>query len=123
MFICLWISRIRCCCCYFSFNILCHFTLGFFLADRKFNINVILKNPPFYAIIISVIFLYFKIKLPVLYENTTFLLMYATIFLILMSLGIALTRFKVFSFKKAYFINWKSYIRSILVLININILI
>ena len=27
--------------------------------------------------------------------------MYATIFLILMSLGIALTRFKVFSFKKA----------------------
>jgi predicted permease len=81
--------------------ILCHFTLGIFLADRKFNINVILKNPPFYAIIISVIFLYFKIELPVFVENTTFLLMYATIFLILMSLGIALTRFKVFSFKKA----------------------
>ena len=34
-------------------------------------------------------------------ENTTFLLMYATIFLILMSLGIALTRLKVFSFNKA----------------------
>ena len=42
--------------------ILCHFTLGVFLADRKFNINVILKNPPFYAIIISVIFLYFEIE-------------------------------------------------------------
>jgi predicted permease len=81
--------------------ILCHFTLGIFLADRKFNINVILKNPPFYAIIISVIFLYFKIETPTFVENTTFLLMYATIFLILMSLGIALTRFKVFSFKKA----------------------
>ena len=81
--------------------VLCHFTLGVFLADRKFNINVILKNPPFYAIIISVILLYFKIELPVFVENTTFLLMYATIFLILMSLGIALTRFKVFSFKKA----------------------
>ena len=81
--------------------ILCHFTLGVFLADRKFNINVILKNPPFYAIIISVFLLYFKIELPVFIENTTFLLMYATIFLILMSLGIALTRFKVFSFKKA----------------------
>jgi predicted permease len=80
--------------------ILCHFTLGIFLADRKFNINVILKNPPFYAIIISVIFLYFKIELPVFVENTTFLLMYATIFLILMSLGIALTRFKVFSFNR-----------------------
>ena len=81
--------------------ILCHFTLGVFLADRKFNINVVLKNPPFYAIIISVIFLYFKIETPTFVENTTFLLMYATIFLILMSLGIALTRFKVFSFKKA----------------------
>jgi predicted permease len=81
--------------------ILCHFTLGIFLADRKFNINVILKNPPFYAIIISVIFLYFEIEMPTFVENTTFLLMYATIFLILMSLGIALTRFKVFSFNKA----------------------
>jgi len=81
--------------------IVCHFTLGVFLADRKFNINIILKNPPFYAVIISVILLYFKIKLPVFIENTTFLLMYATIFLILMSLGIALTRLKVFSVKKA----------------------
>jgi len=81
--------------------ILCHFTLGVFLADRKFNINVILKNPPFYSIIISVVLLYYKIELPTFIANTTFLLMYATIFLILMSLGIALTRFKVFSFKKA----------------------
>ena len=81
--------------------ILSHFTLGVFLADRKFDITVILKNPPFYTIIISVIFLYFKIELPTFVENTTFLLMYATIFLILMSLGIALTRFKIFSFKKA----------------------
>jgi predicted permease len=82
--------------------ILCHFTLGIFLADRKFNINVILKNPPFYAIIVSVFLLYFKIEVPTFVENTTFLLMYATIFLILMSLGIALTRLKVFSFKKAF---------------------
>jgi len=82
--------------------VLCHFTLGIFLADRKFDINVIVKNPPFYAIIISVIFLYFKIELPNFIENTTFLLMYATIFLILMTLGIALTRLKVFSFKKAF---------------------
>jgi len=82
--------------------ILCHFTLGVFLADRKFDLSVILKNPPFYAIIISIFFLYFRIELPIFVENTTFLLMYATIFLILMSLGIALTRFKVFSFKKAF---------------------
>jgi len=81
--------------------ILCHFTLGVFLADRRFSFNVIIKSPPFYAIIIAVILLYFRIELPVFIENTTFLLMYATIFLILMSLGIALTRLKVFSVNKA----------------------
>tara|TARA_B100001057_G_scaffold498149_1_gene604295 strand:- start:921 stop:1823 length:903 start_codon:yes stop_codon:yes gene_type:complete len=81
--------------------ILSHFTLGVFLADRRFNINVILKSPAFYTIIISVFLLYYDIQTPIFIENTTFLLMYATIFLILMSLGIALTRFKVFSFKKA----------------------
>ena len=82
--------------------ILCHFTLGVFLADRKFSIKVIIKNPPFYAIIISVFMIYFEIQLPKFIESTTFLLMYATIFLILMSLGIALTRLKIFSFKKAF---------------------
>ena len=81
--------------------ILCHFTLGVFLADRKFSLQVILKSPPFYAIIIAVFLLYYDYELPGYIENSTFLLMYATIFLILMSLGIALTRLKVFSFNKA----------------------
>jgi malate permease and related proteins len=81
--------------------ILCHFTLGVFLADRKFNFEVISKSPAFYSVIIAVILLYYKIELPVFIENTSFLLMYATIFLILMSLGIALTRLRVFSLKKA----------------------
>ena len=83
--------------------ILCHFTLGVFLADRRFSFDIILKSPPFYAILISIILLYYEIKLPVFIENTTFMLMYATIFLILMSLGIALTRLKIFSFNKALF--------------------
>ncbi len=81
--------------------ILCHFTLGVFLADRKFNFEIILKSPAFYSVIIAVILLYFNIELPIFIENTTLLLTYATIFLILMSLGIALTRLKVFSLKKA----------------------
>ncbi len=83
--------------------ILCHFTLGVFLADRKFSIDVIIKSPPFYAIILSVSLLYYDLRIPAFVENTTFLLMYATIFLILMSLGIALTRLKVFSLNKAIF--------------------
>ena len=84
-----------------SLIILCHFTLGVFLADRKFNLNVILKNPPFYSIIFSAIMLFYGIKMPVFVVNTTEWLMYVTIFLILMSLGIALTRLKVFSLTNA----------------------
>jgi len=84
-----------------SVVILFHFTIGVFLADRKFNANLIFKTPAFYGILVSVIFLYFKIDPPEFLINTTMLLSYATIFLVLMSLGIALTRLKVFSFKKA----------------------
>jgi len=84
-----------------SIIILFHFTVGVFLADRKFNLNIILKNPPFYAIIFSALVLYNDITLPTVVINTTEWLMFATIFLILMSLGIALIRLKVFSFYKA----------------------
>ena len=83
-----------------SVIILFHFTLGVFLAKKKFSFDILIKSPPVYAIIVSVIFLYFKIKTPIFLENTTFLLTYATIFLVLMSLGIALTRFK-FSLKNS----------------------
>ena len=84
-----------------SLVILFHFTLGVCLASKKFSLELILKSPPFYAVIISVLFLYFKIEPPVFVVNLTMMLTYAAIFLILMSLGIALTRFKVFSFKPA----------------------
>ena len=40
-----------------SVIILFHFTLGVFLANKKFSLNVVIKSPPVYAIIISVIFL------------------------------------------------------------------
>ena len=83
-----------------SVIILFHFTLGVFLAKKKFSFDILVKSPPVYAIIISVLFLYFEIKTPIFLENTTFLLTYATIFLVLMSLGIALTRFK-FSLKNS----------------------
>tara|TARA_B100000886_G_scaffold61668_2_gene38203 strand:+ start:1160 stop:2056 length:897 start_codon:yes stop_codon:yes gene_type:complete len=81
-----------------SVIILFHFTLGVFLAKKSFSIDVVIKSPPVYAIIISVLFLYYQIETPLFLENTTFLLTYATIFLVLMSLGIALTRLK-FSLK------------------------
>ena len=84
-----------------SLIILFHFTVGVFLASKKFNFEIILKSPAFYSVLLSVLILYFQIPVPNFIVNTTMLLTYATIFLILMSLGIALTRLKVFSFNKA----------------------
>ena len=84
-----------------SLIILFHFTLGVFLASKKFTINVIMKSPAFYSILIALFFIYYEIDMPNFIVNTTMLLTYATIFLILMSLGIALTRLKVFSFNTA----------------------
>ena len=81
-----------------SLIILLHFTLGVFLADRKFDFNILIKNPPFYAIIFSVTFIYFDLEMPKAIVNLTELLTYTAIVLILMSLGIALTKLKIFSF-------------------------
>ena len=84
-----------------SVIILLHFTLGVLLAKKSFSLDILIKNVPIYAIIASVIFLYFKWDVPGYIENTTFLLTYTTIFLVLMSLGIALSRFQVVSWTKA----------------------
>ena len=84
-----------------SVIILLHFTLGVLLAKKSFSLEILIKNMPIYGIIVSVIFLYFEWDVPGYLENTTFLLTYATIFLVLMSLGIALSRLKVVSWTHA----------------------
>jgi len=84
-----------------SVIILFHFTIGVFLANKKFSFDIVFKNAPTYGILISVLFLYFNWEVPKFLENTTFLLTYATIFLVLMSLGVALTRLKVKSWNDA----------------------
>ena len=84
-----------------SVIILLHFTLGVLLAKKSLSLEILIKNMPIYGIIVSVIFLYFEWDVPGYLENTTFLLTYATIFLVLMSLGIALSRLKVVSWTHA----------------------
>ena len=85
-----------------SLVIFFHFTINVFLASKKFSLKLLLQSPPVYAIIISIIFIYYEIDTPVFLVNTTMITAYTAIFLILMSLGIALTRLKVFSFKSAF---------------------
>lgn len=81
--------------------IMSHFTIGIFLASKKISFKVLLKSPPVYGVIIAVGFLYFEIQPPKFLENTALLLAYCTITLILMSLGIALTKLKVISLTNA----------------------
>ena len=84
-----------------SVIILFHFTIGIFLASKKFSLSILIKNGPVYGIIAAVMFLYFDWDVPGYLENTTFLLTYTTIFLVLMALGVALTRLKVVSWTHA----------------------
>ena len=84
-----------------SVIILLHFTVGVLLAKKSFSLEILIKNVPIYGIIAAVLFLYFEWDVPGFLENTTFLLTYTTIFLVLMSLGIALSRFKVISWTHA----------------------
>ena len=84
-----------------SVVILLHFTLGVLLAKKSFSLEILIKNVPIYSILVAVIFLYFQWDVPGYIENTTFLLTYTTIFLVLMSLGIALSRLKVVSWTHA----------------------
>ncbi len=84
-----------------SVIILFHFTIGILLASKKFSLSILIKNGPIYGIIAAVLFLYFDWDVPGYLENTTFLLTYTTIFLVLMALGVALTRLKIVSWTHA----------------------
>ena len=77
-----------------------HFSVNILLASKKFSIKPLLNCYPVYALLISLLFVYFEIPSPKFLENATFLIGYSTIFLVLMSLGVALSRLKVFSFKE-----------------------
>ena len=73
---------------------LLHFTVGVFIANKKLNFKPLFESIPMYMILISGAMLYFKIEPPQFIVNTTMLLAYSTIFLILTSLGIALSTLK-----------------------------
>ena len=79
-----------------------HFSVNILLASKKFSIKPLLNCIPVYALLVSLLFVYFEIPAPKFLENATFLIGYSTIFLVLMSLGVALSKLKVFSFKETF---------------------
>jgi hypothetical protein len=84
-----------------SVIVVLHFSLNILLASRKFSLRPLVNCVSIYALIISLFFVYFKIPIPNFIENATFLISYSTIFLVLMSLGVALSNLKIFSFKES----------------------
>jgi len=84
-----------------SVIIVFHFTLNILLASKKFSFKPLINCVSIYALIISLFFVYFKIPIPNFIENATFLISYSTIFLVLMSLGVALSNLKIISFKES----------------------
>ena len=88
-----------------SMVMILHFTVNIFLAKGKFSLAPLLKSIPLYVICIAGIFLYFKIPVPKFISNTTMLLGYTTIVLVLSSLGIALSSLKTISVKKTLIIS------------------
>ena len=83
-----------------------HFTINILLASRKFSFKPLINCVPIYALIISLFFVYFKIPSPKFLVNATFLISYSTIFLVLMSLGVALSKLKILSFKESLFFSF-----------------
>ena len=77
-----------------------HFSVNILLSSKKFSIKPLLNCVPVYALLVSLLFVYFDIPSPKFLENATFLIGYSTIFLVLMSLGVPLSKLKVFSFKE-----------------------
>jgi malate permease and related proteins len=77
-----------------------HFSINILLASKKFSLKPLIKCIPVYALLVSLFFVYYEIPAPIFLENATFLIGYSTIFLVLMSLGIALSKLKVFYFKE-----------------------
>jgi len=77
---------------------LLHFTVGIFIASKKFSLKPLLNSVPMYVLFISGFILFYEIKPPTFLVNTTMLLGYSTIFLILTSLGIALSTLKTKNF-------------------------
>ena len=84
-----------------SIILILHFTLNILLSSKKFSIEPLVKCVSVYALIFTLFFVYYKIPVPTFLENATYLIGYSTIFLVLMSLGIALSKLKVFNLKES----------------------
>ena len=89
---------------YFMINTVFGFTIGVMITSGKLSFRELLKNPTFYSVLITLLFLFMGIKPWTWVQNTTKLLGNFTIPLMLIAMGVSLARFEITSVKRSLLI-------------------
>ncbi len=89
---------------YFMINTVFGFTIGVMITSGKLSFRELLKNPTFYSVLITLLFLFVGIKPWTWVQNTTKLLGNFTIPLMLIAMGVSLARFEITSVKRSLLI-------------------
>ena len=89
---------------YFMINTVFGFTIGVMITSGKLSFRELLKNPTFYSVLITLLFLFADIKPWTWVQNTTKLLGNFTIPLMLIAMGVSLARFEITSVKRSLLI-------------------
>jgi predicted permease len=86
---------------YFTLMAVGQFTIGQWLVSGRASVGLALREPIIYAVGAAILFMWLGAEPPIWVANTVELLGGASIPLLLLSLGVALARFRVRSFKPA----------------------
>ncbi|MEY4642804.1 MAG: hypothetical protein RLZZ227_2798 [Pseudomonadota bacterium] len=90
---------------YFMVNTVFGFTIGMMITSGNVSFRELLKNPTFYSVIITLVFLFTDTKPWTWVLNTTTLLGDFTIPLMLIAMGVSLARFQIASIKRSVLIS------------------
>jgi predicted permease len=90
---------------YFMVSTVSSFTIGMMITSGRASFTELLKNPTFYSVIITLVFLFTGMKPWAWVQNTTALLGDFTIPLMLIAMGVSLARFTITSFKRSLLIS------------------
>jgi malate permease and related proteins len=89
---------------YFMVNTVFGFTIGMMITSGKVSVKELFKNPTFYSVLITLLFLFTGTKPWAWVQNTTKLLGNFTIPLMLIAMGVSLARFQITSVKRSLLI-------------------
>ena len=89
---------------YFMVNTVFGFTIGMMITSGNVSFRELLKNPTFYSVIITVVFLFTGTKPWTWVQNTTALLGDFTIPLMIIAMGVSLARFHITSVRRSFLI-------------------